>query len=75
MIGQGSKLVDKTLLESNIRRDFGVIIVAIKKPTGRMVFNPGPSEKLEAADVIVVIGKKEDMKRLNEVLMNSACVC
>lgn len=71
VIGQGSKLADKTLLESNIRHDFGVIIVAIKKPTGQMIFNPVPSEKLEAADVIVVIGKKEDMKRLDEVLLNS----
>lgn len=71
VIGQGSELMDKTLLESNIRRDFGVIIVAIKKPTGRMIFNPMPSEKLEAGDVIVVIGKKDDMKRLNRVLLNA----
>ena len=71
VIGQGSELMDKTLLESNIRRDFGVIIVAIKKPTGKMIFNPVPSEKLEAGDVIVVIGKKDDMKRLNRVLLNT----
>lgn len=71
VIGQGSKLADKTLLESNIRHDFGVIIIAIKKPTGQMIFNPGPSEKLEAADVIVLIGKRDDMKRLNERLLNT----
>jgi K+/H+ antiporter YhaU regulatory subunit KhtT len=33
-----------------------------------MIFNPVPSETLEAGDVIVVIGKKEDLKRMNEVL-------
>jgi K+/H+ antiporter YhaU regulatory subunit KhtT len=33
-----------------------------------MVFNPMPSEALEAGDVIVVIGKKEDLKRMNTVL-------
>jgi K+/H+ antiporter YhaU regulatory subunit KhtT len=33
-----------------------------------MVFNPTPSEKLEAGDVIVVIGKKEDLKRMSAVL-------
>ncbi len=68
VIGQGSQLAGKSLLESNIRKDFGVIIVAIKKPTGKMIFNPVPTEILEAADVIVVIGKKEEMKRLNRVL-------
>jgi Trk K+ transport system NAD-binding subunit len=34
----------------------------------QMVFNPAPSEKLEAGDVIVVIGQKEDLKRMREVL-------
>ena len=33
-----------------------------------MVFNPVPFEKLEAGDVIVVIGQKEDLKRMREVL-------
>jgi K+/H+ antiporter YhaU regulatory subunit KhtT len=33
-----------------------------------MIFNPMPSETLEAGDVIVVIGKKEDLKRMSEVL-------
>jgi voltage-gated potassium channel len=63
-----SKLVGKNLIESYLRRDFGIIIVAIKKPSGDMIFNPMPSEKLEAGDVLVVIGKKEDLKRMNEVL-------
>lgn len=51
----------------------GIKFVAIKKPTGKMIFNPGPSEKLEAADVIVVVGKKDDVKRLNQVLLNAEC--
>lgn len=68
VIGPGCELENQTLLSSNIRRDFGVIIVAIKKTTNEMIFNPMPSEKLEAGDVIVVIGKKDDLKRLNRVL-------
>jgi voltage-gated potassium channel len=45
-----------------------VIIVAIKKMAGNMIFNPLPAETLEAGDVIVVIGKKEDLKRMNAVM-------
>jgi voltage-gated potassium channel len=63
-----SSLVGKTLVESHIRQDFGVIIVAIKQPTGTMIYNPLPTEKLEGGDVIVVIGKKEDLKRMDTVL-------
>ena len=67
-IGNNSSLIDKNLIDSHLRKDYGVIIVAIKKPSGDMVFNPTPSEKLEAGDVIVVIGKKEDLKRMRAVL-------
>ena len=68
VIGPASDLIGKTLIDSQIRQRFGVVIVAIKKPTREMVFNPTPTEKLESEDTIVVIGKKEDLKRMNEVL-------
>ena len=61
----GSGLVGKNLVESNIRKDYGVIIVAIKKHTGRMNFNPAPAERLEAHDMLVVMGKKEDLLRMH----------
>jgi voltage-gated potassium channel len=68
IVKANSRLVGKNLIESYLRRDFGIIIVAIKKPSGEMIFNPMPSEKLEAGDVLVVIGKKEDLTRMNEVI-------
>jgi len=67
-VAQKSGFIGKNLIESRLRQEFGVIIVAIKKASGQMVFNPAPSEKLEAGDVIVVIGQKEDLKRMREVL-------
>lgn len=67
-VGLSSHLIGKNLIESRLRQDFGVIIVAIKKQSGQMIFNPSPSEKLSADDVIVVIGQKEDLKRMREVL-------
>ncbi len=67
-LGPGSNLIGKNLIESNLRKDFGVIIVAIKKLSGEMIFNPMPSERFEAGDVIVVLGKKDDLRKMNEVL-------
>ncbi len=63
-----NKLIGKSLIDSNIRKDYGAIIVAIKKVSGDMIFNPMPSEKLEGGDVIVILGKKEDLKRMRTVL-------
>jgi len=42
--------------------------VAIKRASGEMIFNPMPSETLDKGDVIVVIGKKEDLIRMSEIL-------
>ena len=67
-LGGTSCLIDKSLLESRLRQDFGVIIVAIKKSSGEMIFNPLPSEKFCAGDVIVVMGQREDLKRMNQIL-------
>lgn len=67
-VGDKSSLIGKSLIDSNIRKDYGAIIVAIKKVSGDMIFNPMPSEKLEGGDVIVILGKKEDLKRMRTVL-------
>jgi voltage-gated potassium channel len=67
-VGSNSGLIGKNLIESRLRQDFGVIIVAIKKQTGQMIFNPAPSEKFEAGDVIVVIGQTGDLKRMRVIL-------
>jgi voltage-gated potassium channel len=53
-IKTGSTLVGKNLIESNLRKDYGVIIVLIKKSDGRMIFNPMPSEILDQNDVLVL---------------------
>ena len=45
-----------------------MIIVAIKKLSGEMIFNPVPTETLEAGDVIVVLGKREDLVRMRDIL-------
>ncbi|MFO8083364.1 MAG: NAD-binding protein [Desulfobacterales bacterium] len=67
-VGRNSGLIGKTIIESNLRQNYGVIIVAIKKQNGEMVFNPMPSERLEQGDVIVVIGKNEEMLRMRNIL-------
>ncbi len=68
VISASSTLIGKTLVSSKLRQDFGVIVVAIKKITNEMIFNPLPTARLDAGDVIVVIGKKDSLSRMNEVL-------
>ena len=53
-----------TLAESEIRRKYGVVVVAIKQADGKMAFNPETSTELATDDILVVIGKNPDLKRL-----------
>lgn len=68
IISEHSPIIGKTVVSSKLRQDFGIIIVAIKRTSGEMVFNPGPGEVINAGDVIVVIGKKAEMRRMTAVI-------
>ena len=67
-ISPDSNLAGKSLIESNLRKDYGVIIVLIKKHHGKMLFNPMATEKLEANDVLVMLGKNEDLEKINVIM-------
>ncbi|HNX23322.1 MAG TPA: potassium channel protein [Spirochaetota bacterium] len=67
-ISAKSNYIGKTLVESNLRKDFGVIIVLIKKYNGEMKFNPQPTEILEMNDVIVMLGKINDVEKINAII-------
>jgi len=64
----GSELVSKSLLEANIRREMGVIVLAIRKADGRMLFNPPADAAIEAGDYLIVMGEAQGLRRLEQVL-------
>jgi len=67
-IGVGSGLDGVAVRDSNIRADYDVIVIAIKKPSGEMAFNPGPDNILEADDVLITLGEKKQLERLASAL-------
>lgn len=66
-ISTESCLAGLTLVDSHLRRDFGVIIVMIRKHHGQLIFNPQPSEVLEKGDVLVMLGRREDMEKIRNL--------
>jgi len=67
-ISAGSSFVGKNLMESNIRKDYDLIIVEIKREDGTLVFNPGPKELLCAGDTLITLGRQNDLQRISEHL-------
>jgi voltage-gated potassium channel len=63
-LAKESRLVGKKLAQARLREEFGVIVVAIKKATGKMVYNPAAEEILGADDVLVVVGDPKQLPKL-----------
>lgn len=66
-IASHSRLVGKTLIDARVRQDLGIIIVAIKKATGAMVFNPPSDAVLASGDILIAIGHKEQLDKLEKL--------
>ena len=68
VISSKSVFVGKELMDSHIRMDFDLIVVAIKRGDGHLVFNPGPHEKLCSDDILITLGRQTDLQRISEYL-------
>ncbi len=63
----GSRLAGLSLKDSQIRQDLGIIIVAIKKPDGKMIFNPPSETVIAAGDVLITLGNRQQLDRLEQM--------
>ncbi len=66
-VGQKSGLVGKTLADSLIRKELNIIIVAIFKKNGTVVYNPKSTAIIEGQDKLMVIGEENNIKKLIEI--------
>ena len=63
-----SRLIDVALQDSGIRKDLDLIIVAVRKPEGEMLFNPSSQTRLQGGDMVVAIGEKQNLERFEKIL-------
>ena len=57
-------LVGAQIKDNRIRQELGVMLLAVRKPNGEMRFNPTPDTMLEAGDVLIALGHKDQLARL-----------
>jgi voltage-gated potassium channel len=63
-----SSLVGKPLQDSGIRQNLDVIVIAMKKTSGSMLFNPSAETKIGAEDILIVVGKNKSLLKLERIL-------
>ena len=61
-INPDSQFVEASLEKSGIRKHYGLIIVAVKKDSGKMIFNPMADYIIAAGDRLVAMGEDENLR-------------
>ncbi|PER57185.1 potassium channel protein [Bacillus thuringiensis] len=70
LVGKDSILVGKSLLQSDVRNQFDVTILAILR-NGDIIHNPTGQEKLQEHDMIIVFGLVEKLKQFEKELQST----
>ena len=67
-VNSTSSLIGIPLEDSGIRRDLNLIIIAIKKTSGDMLFNPSSKATIEAGDTVIAVGESDNLIKLEKIL-------
>jgi voltage-gated potassium channel len=63
-IGENAPLAGRTIIEANLRQQFGVVVVGIQRASGAMEFNPPPESVMRVGDYLVVLGQAKNLREL-----------
>ena len=63
-VGGQTFCAGKTLQESGLREQLGLIVIAIKKADDSMQFNPTADTRIEAGDSLVLMGPVENLREI-----------
>lgn len=63
-IKTGSEYTDKRLKSTNIRSEMDLVVIAIRRKSGEMIFQPSGETRIEEGDMLIVIGKAESVAKL-----------
>lgn len=66
-VSENSRLTNLSLKEAQIRKLYGVSIVAIKR-NGTVISNPNADERIQANDMIIVFGSEDQLKTFESVI-------
>jgi voltage-gated potassium channel len=67
-ITKASPLCGRTLEEAHVRQAYGLIVLALRKAAGSMLFNPDGNTRIESGDVLIAMGERSKLKRMSDAL-------
>ncbi len=70
-VREGTELDGVALKDSGIRANLDLIILAVRKKDGQMMFNPSANTVINQGDVLVAIGAHESLLKLDKILQGA----
>jgi len=67
-VSSSSKLANVHLKDSGIRQQFNLILIAIKKKEGDMMFNPSFETVIRGGDTVIAVGEGQNLLKLEKIL-------
>ena len=69
VVGKSSKLVGKSIVNSNLKSDYGVLVVGIKKDNGEVTINPEPNAEIHGGDILVLAGENDNINQVQDICL------
>jgi voltage-gated potassium channel len=66
-IEKHSVYADKELKATNISTELNLLVVAVRRKNGEMIYQPSADTFIREGDLLIVIGKAEQMKKLLDI--------
>jgi voltage-gated potassium channel len=67
-VEKGSRFDGRAACDCGLADDRGLVLIAVKRLSGHLEFNPGPQVLLAGGDKLIVLGQPESLKRLESVI-------
>jgi voltage-gated potassium channel len=67
-VPEASGFASRSLEQTRIHRDIGVIVLGIRKADGTMLFNPAAETVICAGDYLIVMGEPADLRTLENMI-------
>jgi voltage-gated potassium channel len=64
----GSPMAGMTLREANLRKETGVLILAMRRTDGTFTTNPDPGMVIEPHQILIAVGTDDDIARLDALM-------
>jgi voltage-gated potassium channel len=68
LVKEGSSAVGKSVSKLDITGNTGVVLIAIRHASGKMLYNPGPREHLRAGDSLITFATSDETKAITALL-------